>query len=163
MGRVHQLPKQRHIPGLQGLHCPDGTPIFINRVLCPFSAHVVLDGRLIFFKRLFIQISQTVDFYRLLQLRQRSLALAAALIVLGIPQAPLLIAAGNDDLCPLQSNGRIGKGQICRIQKDGIIFLSHGNGKLIHDAAVHFVIIILGILSDKRQFLVAHLESEKVS
>ena len=45
-----------------------------------------------------VQISQAVYLYHLLQLRQGRLALAAALIVLGVPKAPLLVAAGDDDV-----------------------------------------------------------------
>ena len=44
---------------------------------------------------------------------------------------------------------------IC-IKEDRIIFFAHGNGELIHDAAVASVEIILGVLSDQRQ--ICHCE-----
>src|SRR5699024_2975148 len=43
------------------------------------------------------------------------------------------------------------------IQKDRAVFFAHGAGELIHDAAVHSVEIIFGILSDKSQILHSQL------
>ena len=45
-------------------------------------------------------------------------------------------------------DGRICIGKVCRIQENGMILLSHGNGKLIHNSAVYPVKIVFGKLSD---------------
>ena len=46
-------------------------------------------------------------------------------------------------------------------QKDCIVLLAHCYGKLIHDAAVYLVELILGVLSDQRQILIADLKTKK--
>ena len=148
MGCIHQLPEQCHIICLQGFHRPNGTLILTDGMLCPFSAHITLDGRLVFFKGLLIQISKAVNLHHLLQLCKGRLALTAAFIVFGVAQPSLFVAAGNDDFGAFQHNGRIFKGQICRVQENGIVLFPHGNGKLIHNAAVYTVKIIFRILSD---------------
>ena len=42
-----------------------------------------------------------------------------------------------------------------------MILFPHGNGKLIHDAAVDAVKFIFRILTDQRQLLIAYLETKK--
>ena len=61
----------------------------------------------------------------------------------------LHLAVGNDDLCTVQHARCILIVQSSCIQEDRMIFLSHGNSKLIHDSTVATVEVIFRILSDQ--------------
>ena len=115
MGGIHQPSEFLHIISFQGLHRPDGAAVLIDRMLRALPADIAMYCLLMLFKGLLVQIAKTAYFYFLLKLRQRRLALTAALVVLRVPQSPLFVAAGNDDLGPLQRDRRIFKGQIRRV------------------------------------------------
>ena len=163
MGSVHQLAELSDIVGLQRGNRLDGALVLINRVLCALSAYLILDRILILLKLLLVQVAQGLDVHHLLQLGKSGLALASSLVVFGIAQAALLVAAGDDDLRAFQMDGRVLIAEIRGIQEDGMILLSHGDGELIHDAAVNAVEIILGILADQRQILIGHVKAEHVA
>ena len=59
-------------------------------------------------------------------------------------------------------NGGILEFQIAGIKENSMVFFTHGNGELIHDAAVYAVIIVFGILSNQSQILICDIEPKHV-
>ena len=162
MGSVHQSAELLYIVFLQCLYRTDGTAVLINRMLRALSAHITLNNGSKLFKGLFIQLAQSLNLHNLLQFSQRCFTFATSFIVLGISQTSLLIAARNYNLCSLQGNRRIFIGKSCRIQKNRIVLLSHGNRKLIHNTAVYLIEFIFGILSNQCQILICHIKAKEI-
>ena len=63
----------------------------------------------------------------------------------------LHLAVRDNNLRVFQMDRRIFVFHRIRIKEDRIILFAHGNGELIHDAAVAAVEVVLGVLSDQRQ------------
>ena len=156
------MSKCLNIVCLQRLYRADGTLVLVYRMLRPSPAYFTLNETCIFLKGLLVQLTQGRNGNCLLQLCQSRLTFAAALIVLGIAQSTLLVAAGYDKLCTLQYNRCIFIGQVSGIQKNGIVLLTHGNGKLIHDTAVDFIELILRKLPNQRQILIGHIKTKEI-
>ena len=91
---------------------------------------------------------KAIDFFYCLEFSQGSFTFGAAFIVFGITQTALFIAAGNYNFAARQMDGSILEMKIAGIQKNGMIFFTHGDGELVHDAAVYTVVIVFRILSD---------------
>ena len=124
MGSIHQLTKQLHIVVLQSFYRTNGSLILIYSVLCALSADIALDNSFELLESLLVQITQSLDLHYLLQFCQCSLALAATLIVLGISQASLFIAACDNDLRIFQMDRCVLIFQSCGVQKNsGLSYL----------------------------------------
>ena len=162
MRSIHQFTEQLYIVFLQRFHRPDSPLVFIYRMSGTAHSHLIFDGGFVLFKLLLAQIPEPFDIHNFLQFRKRRLTLASSLIICGIDKAVLHFAVCHNNLCPLQHKRRILIGQICRIQKDRIVFLTHSGSKLIHNTAVHTVIIVLGILPDQREVHVCHIKAIQI-
>ena len=126
------------------------------RALC---AHLILDRRFIKLKLLLRQIAQRLDGSYLLQLCQRRFAFASSLVIFGISQTALFVAAGDHDLRALQTDRRVFKFHRCGVEENRVVFFPHRDRELIHDAAVYAVKIVLRKLPDQRQILIRHLKT----
>ncbi len=161
MGSVHQFSEALDVACLKPLHRFHGTRIFINGVPCPADQCLVSDRILMRVEFFRCECAQRRRVDDRIQPPERLFAFRTALIVLGIRKSPLLVGAGDHDPKPVHLKRRIVVIERRAVQKDRAVFLPHGDRELVHDAAVHAVVMILGILPQKRDILIGHRKSEQ--
>ena len=76
-------------------------------MFCTLSTHRTCDRILILLKLRFCQIAERIDLYHFLQFGKCRLTLAASLVVFGIAESALFVAAGDHNLRILEPDRRI--------------------------------------------------------
>ena len=148
VGFIDQAAELCDVILLQSLQSMDGALVFIDRMLCPFSAYRIHDGVFAGLEGLFGKLSKSLDICHLLKVGKRGFAFPPSVIVGRTHQRVLHTAVGDDNDLLREDNGSIFKLQGIGIQENRVILLSHGAGKLIHDSAAHPVEIVLRVLPD---------------
>ena len=69
----------------------------------------------------------------------------------------LLVGVGDQQLHAVQLDGGVLELHGIGIQEDRVVLFAHGGSELVHDTAVHAVVVVLGILSDQRQLFIGDL------
>ena len=159
---VHQRTEGLQITILQRLNRLQCPIVLIDRMTGTLQHHRIRDGVGILLKVRIGKLTQGLDVHHLLQRLDSLLGLSPAIIVGGAHQLMLLVRVGDDQLHAGQLHRRILIVQGCRIQEDGTVGLAHGTGKLIHDAAVHAVVMILAVLTDECQINIAHIKAVEI-
>ncbi len=159
---IHQRTEGLQIAVLQGLYRLQCPVVLIDRMTGTLQHHRIRDGMGILLKVRIGKLTQCLDVHHLLQRLYRLLGLSPAIIVGGAHQLMLLVRVGDDQLHAGQLHRCILIVQGCRIQEDGTVGLAHGAGELIHDAAIHAVVMILAVLTDERQIDVADIKAVEI-
>ena len=83
---------------------------------------------------------------------RNALAGSAAVVVRRAYQFVLHARIQQNQLIALRVEREVGVFQRTAVQTDQVAFLAEHRGELVHDAAVHAAVVVLGRLADLRQF-----------
>ena len=126
----------------------------------PANQNIVIDQIGVFVKRVFVQFAQLLDVQLLVQALNGFFTLFNAFVILGASQRVLLVGTHDHDFVVAQLQWQVLIFQSTAVQKDGVVFLTHPNGKLVHNSGVQADKIVFRLLTklNQRDFVNIQIE-----